>query len=96
MATFTWRERLKVWVGEMNRAAAVHVAREINTLLKSGTVDEITLGEILGELLILNSPYKLSLDDQPLHPEGVHPIAIDGYDGSLILTLPLKIGRAHV
>lgn len=93
MATFTWRERLRVWVGECNRASAVQVAREVNTLLKLGGNDEITLAETLGELLVLNSPYKISLDGQPLNPDENHLFALNGEEQPITLALPLTSER---
>lgn len=86
MTTFTWKERLKVSVWEINRAKALRVAQTVNNLLDIHTDDSGFISSELDAAFVLNAPCKVMWDGEPL-TDGAHTLAIDDYE--VALTLPL-------
>ena len=112
MATFKWRDRVKVHIGEMSRTAAFGVARDFNPVSALFETDAARLEE-LELLVVVAAPARVLVDDKPI----TDTTTID-FDGELVtLALPLtresfqalpfsltrlwaeaavEIGRAHV
>ena len=84
MASFNWRERVKVHVGEMSRTAAFGVARDFNPVTALFETDAARLEE-LEILVVIAAPARILVDDKPVSD----PITVD-FNGELVtLALPL-------
>lgn len=84
MATFTWRDRVKVHVGEMSRTAAFGVARDFNPVSALFETDAARLEE-LELLVVVAAPARVLVDDRPI----TDTTTVD-FDGELVtLALPL-------
>lgn len=88
MASFTWRGRVKVHIGEMSRTAAFGVARDFNPINALFETDQARLEE-LELLVVVAAPARVLVDDKPV----TDTITID-FDGELVtLALPLTRER---
>ena len=84
MATFNWRDRVKVHIGEMSRTAAFGVARDFNPVSALFETDAARLEE-LELLVVVAAPARVLVDDKPI----TDTTTID-FDGELVtLALPL-------
>ena len=84
MATFKWRDRVKVHIGEMSRTAAFGVARDFNPVSALFETDAARLEE-LELLVVVAAPARVLVDDKPI----TDTTTID-FDGELVtLALPL-------
>ena len=85
MATFTWKDKLTVTVGEMSRTQGIDCARQFDLLAKVYT-DYDELMREADALVVINSPTTIRTGDKMLS-DGVHGIKLD--DKVVKLVLPL-------
>lgn len=88
MRKIVYRDRLIVFVGEINRAKALQVAQTVTTLLDADIDNPALISNEFHFAYVTNAPVKILFDGKVLE-DGKHVLSFGEYD-DLEITLPIN------